>query len=347
MTTPSAESSMPELQAHFALAGYNTFGFAATARYAAHIHSEAALLAALDDPRVAAGPVYVFGGGSNLVLTRDLPGTALLMAMHGITVSETPDAWLVTAGAGEPWHGFVEHTLAHGMPGLENLALIPGTVGAAPIQNIGAYGVELKDRFHTLRALDRATGTFVTLDATDCAFGYRDSLFKHAGRERYIITAVTFRLPRAWQAHTAYADLTAELASQGIGTPTARDVFDAVVAVRTRKLPDPRQIGNAGSFFKNPVVPAETAAALLAHFPTLVHYAQADGSVKLAAGWLIDQCGFKGRRMGKVGVFERQALVLVNYGGGTGTELMALAAEIQATVRTRFGVEIEPEPVVL
>ena len=347
MTTPSAESSLPDLQGHVALAGYNTFGFAATARYAAHIQSEAALLAALDDPRVATGPVHVFGGGSNIVLTRDLPGTVLLMAMRGITVTETPDAWLVTAGAGESWHGFVEYTLAHGMPGLENLALIPGTVGAAPIQNIGAYGVELKDRFHTLRALDLATRTFVTLDAADCAFGYRDSLFKRAGRERYIITAVTFRLPRAWQPHTAYADLTAELASQGIEAPTARDIFNAVVAVRTRKLPDPRQVGNAGSFFKNPVVPAETAAALLVRFPTLVHYAQADGSVKLAAGWLIDQCGFKGRRIGQVGVYERQALVLVNHGGGTGAELMALAAEIQAAVQARFGVAIEPEPVVL
>lgn len=335
------------LEEHVALTSHNTFGFSATARYAAHIRSEDALRAALQDPHVAAGPVLILGGGSNVVLTRDWPGTVLLMGITGISVVETPDAWLITAGAGEPWHGFVQHTLTHGMPGLENLALIPGTVGAAPIQNIGAYGVELADRFANLRALDRHTGQFVTLDAAACAFGYRDSLFKRDGRDRYIITSVTFRLPRAWQPHTAYADVSRELANRGIDTPTARDIFDAVVVVRSRKLPDPQHLGNAGSFFKNPVLSAEAAAALLSRFPAMAHYAQADGSVKLAAGWLIDQCGFKGRCVGAVGVYERQALVLVNHGGGTGAELMALAAEIQATVQARFGVTIEPEPIVV
>jgi UDP-N-acetylmuramate dehydrogenase len=340
-------NAAPSILEHVALAEMNTFGFAATARFAARIGSEAELIQVLEDPRVANGPVLVLGGGSNVVITRDFAGTVLHMAIAGISVEATPDAWLVTAGAGENWHGFVAHTLAQGMPGLENLALIPGTVGAAPIQNIGAYGVELADHFHSVRALDRSTGTFVTLDAKACAFGYRDSVFKHAARDRYIITAVTFRLPRAWQARTNYGDVSGEIAQRGIQTPNARDIFDAVVAIRSRKLPDPRQIGNAGSFFKNPVVTHEHAQALLARFPALVHYAQADGSVKLAAGWMIDQCGFKGHRVGAVGVFERQALVLVNHGGGTGAELMSLAATIQAAVEIRFGVKIEPEPVVI
>ncbi len=338
----------PDLYENYPLAGHNTFRFAATARYAAHIRSEDALVAVLRMPRVQEHPLQILGGGSNIVLTHDFAGTVLLMDIRGITVTaEDTDTWHVTAGAGECWHDFVTHTLAHGMPGLENLALIPGTVGASPIQNIGAYGVELADRFASLRAFDRTTHTFVTLDAADCAFGYRDSLFKRAGKDRYIVTSVTFRLPKRWAAATAYADIARELTSLQIAQPAPQDVFNAVVAVRTRKLPNPLDIGNAGSFFKNPVVPATTCQALLARFPTLVHYAQADGSVKLAAGWMIDQCGFKGYREGNVGVYDKQALVLVNHGGGTGIELMALARTIQDAVQARFGVHIEPEPVVL
>ncbi|WP_275760325.1 UDP-N-acetylmuramate dehydrogenase [Ralstonia pseudosolanacearum] len=342
---------MALLDPHYPLGRHNTFRFEAAARYAAHVRAPQDIAEALTDPRARGLPVLVLGGGSNIVLTRDFDGLVLLMEIPGVQVGRaTLDGravHTVTAGAGESWHGLVARTVADGLPGLENLALIPGTVGAAPIQNIGAYGVEIKDRFHSLRAYDRHAGEFVTLDAADCAFGYRDSLFKRAGADRYVIAEVTFALPVDWQPDTHYAELARELAARDIAAPTAQDIFDAVVAIRRRKLPDPAEIGNAGSFFKNPIVDAATRDALLARFPGLVGYAQPDGSYKLAAGWMIDQCGFKGRQSGAVGVYDKQALVLVHRGGGSAVQLMTLAREIQDTVHARFGVRIEPEPVVL
>lgn len=336
---------MADFHEFYPLRRHNTFGFDVRARYAAHIHTEADLLAALDDPRAAGLPLVVLGGGSNVVLTGDLDAVVLLMEIPGFRVETEPGAWLVTAGAGENWHGMVCRTIEEGLPGLENLALIPGTVGAAPIQNIGAYGVELRERFASLRALDRQTMHFVDLDLEQCGFGYRDSQFKQAGRDRYIITAVTLRLPRDWQPVLAYGELAREL--EGNAAPDAAAIRDAVIAIRSRKLPDPAQIGNAGSFFKNPLVSAEQRNALLASHPDLVSYAQPDGSFKLAAGWLIDRCGFKGLNDGPVGVYGKQALVLVHHGGGTGAALLALAGRIADTVQARFGVRIEPEPVVL
>ncbi|ATG19078.1 UDP-N-acetylenolpyruvoylglucosamine reductase [Ralstonia pickettii] len=342
---------MALLDTHYPLGRHNTFRFEARARYAAHVRTPGDIPAALADPRVHGLPVLVLGGGSNVVLTRDFDGLVLLMEIPGIRSGRATvdgrDCHTITAGGGEPWHGLVAHTVANGLPGLENLALIPGTVGAAPIQNIGAYGVEIKDRFHSLRAYDRHAGELVTLTAAHCAFGYRDSVFKRAGADRYIITEVTFALPVDWQPDTHYAELARELAAQHITTPTAQDIFDAVVAIRRRKLPDPAEIGNAGSFFKNPIVDAATRDALVERFPDLVGYAQPDGSYKLAAGWLIDQCGFKGRQAGAVGVYEKQALVLVHRGGGSAVQLMTLAREIQDAVYARFGVRIEPEPVVI
>ncbi|CAJ0774731.1 UDP-N-acetylenolpyruvoylglucosamine reductase [Ralstonia condita] len=342
---------MASLDTHYPLGRHNTFRFEAAARYATHVRTPEDIPAALDDPRVRGLPVLVLGGGSNVVLTRDFDGLVLLMEIPGVTVAQaTVDGRavnLVTAGGGESWHGLVSQTVAQGLPGLENLALIPGTVGAAPIQNIGAYGIEIKDRFHSLRAYDRHAGEFVALRAADCAFGYRDSIFKRAGADRYIITEVTFALPADWQPETHYAELARELTAQHIAKPTAQDIFDAVVTIRRRKLPDPADIGNAGSFFKNPIVDAATREALAGRFPNLVGYAQPDGTYKLAAGWLIDQCGFKGRQSGAVGVYEKQALVLVNRGGGSAVELMTLAREIQDSVYARFGVRIEPEPVVI
>jgi UDP-N-acetylmuramate dehydrogenase len=241
--------------------------------------------------------------------------------------------------------------LAQGLPGLENLALIPGTVGAAPIQNIGAYGLEMCERFASLRAVELATGAVVELDAEACRFGYRDSFFKREGRDRFVITSVTFRLPKVWQPRAGYADLARELAAKGHadadGAPGAQAIFDAVVAVRRAKLPDPLQLGNAGSFFKNPVVEATQFEALKRQEPELVSYLQADGRVKLAAGWLIDRCGWKGRAMGGAAVHGRQALVLVNLGGATGAEVLALAQAVQRDVLARFGVELEAEPVCL
>ncbi len=336
---------MADFHEFYPLRTHNTFGFDARARLASHIRSETDLVSALSDPRAAGLPVVVLGGGSNVVLTGDLDACVLLMEIPGYEITEDHDSWLVTAGAGENWHGLVSRTVADGLPGLENLALIPGTAGAAPIQNIGAYGVELRERFAWLRAYDRQSGAFVTLDLDACAFGYRDSLFKHAGRDRYIITAVTLRLPKAWQPVLNYGELAREL--EGVASPAATQIREAIIAIRSRKLPDPAKIGNAGSFFKNPVVEAAQRNALLAEHPALVSYPQPDGSYKLAAGWLIDQCGFKGLDDGAVGVYGKQALVLVHHGGGTGAALLKLANRIADTVQARFGVRIEPEPVIL
>lgn len=336
---------MADFHEFYPLRTHNTFGFDARARLAAHIRTESDLVSALSDPRAAGQRIVVLGGGSNVVLTGDLDACVLLMEIPGYEIAQDDANWLVTAGAGENWHALVGRTIADGLPGLENLALIPGTAGAAPIQNIGAYGVELRERFASLRAYDRQTGQFLTLDLDACAFGYRDSLFKREGRDRYIITAVTLRLPKAWQPVLNYGELARELEAEP--APSASRIRDAVIAIRTRKLPDPAQIGNAGSFFKNPVVDASLRDALAASHPTLVSYPQPDGRYKLAAGWLIDQCGFKGFDDGPVGVYGKQALVLVHHGGGTGAALLKLADRIADAVQARFGVRIEPEPVIL
>ncbi len=338
---------MADFHEFYPLRRHNTFGFDVRARFAVHVRSESDLQAALADPRAQNLPLVVLGGGSNVVLTQDLDALVLLMEIPGYAVAAANEAFLVTAGAGENWHALVCRTIADGMPGLENLALIPGTAGAAPIQNIGAYGVELRERFDSLRAFDRYSGGFVHLSLEQCRFAYRDSLFKREGRDRYIITAVTLRLPSPWQPVLGYVELARELAQDTTATPTADRIRDAVIAIRSRKLPDPAQVGNAGSFFKNPVVDAGQRDALLARYPNLVSHAQSDGSYKLAAGWLIDQCGFKGVSDGPVGVYGKQALVLVHHGGGTGQELLALARRIADAVQARFGVRIEPEPVVL
>ena len=309
-------------------------------------------LAALADGHAFDGyRCFVLGGGSNLVLTGDFDGLVLHVAIPGRTlVGEDAGAWYVRAGAGENWHDFVQWTLAQGWPGLENLSLIPGTVGAAPIQNIGAYGLEVAERFHSLTAFDMERGESVRFDRTACRFGYRDSVFKQEGwhlEGRFVITDVTFRLPRQWQPLTRYADIAGELAAREVVTPTAQQIADAVIAVRQRKLPDPARIPNTGSFFHNPVVDAATADRLVAENPSLPHYPQATGRVKLAAGWLIDQAGWKGRDLGPVGMYEKQALVLVNRGGATGADVTALMRAVQSDVRERFGVELTPEPVFL
>lgn len=341
-------SQAVQLLRDVSLQDFNTFGLPARAAWFSVIASLEQLAAVMARPEWRQGRRFVLGGGSNLVLAGDFDGLVLQVRLGGrALVAEDDTAWLVRAGAGENWHGLVQWTLAQGWPGLENLALIPGTVGAAPIQNIGAYGLEMAERFHSLEAVDLETGQMVYFDAAACRFGYRDSVFKHAAAARYLIVAVTFRLPKRWQPVVAYADVARELAAQDIAAPTARQVAEAVVAIRTRKLPDPARIGNAGSFFKNPQVDAATFAKLSARYPALPHYPQADGRVKLAAGWLVEQCGWKGRTLGAVGVYEQQALVLVNRGGARGAEVLRLAQAIQASVRAAFGVELEPEPVIL
>ncbi|RBA23783.1 UDP-N-acetylmuramate dehydrogenase [Herminiimonas fonticola] len=339
--------SLP-IQYDFSLRNHNTFGVEANAHAYLPIASADMLVKVKSDITLAAMPRLVLGGGSNILLTRDFPGLVLHMEIKGIEiVGEDDDATYVRAAAGENWHQFVQWTLAHNLGGLENLSLIPGSVGAAPIQNIGAYGIEIKDRFHSLTLFDFETGEQSTLDKADCMFGYRDSVFKHCLRDKAVVLDVTFALPKKWQAVIRYADVTQELAARKIAEPTAQDISAAVIAIRTRKLPDPAMIGNAGSFFKNPVVTPLQRDALLATYPQLVNYAQPDGSVKLAAGWLIDQCGWKGKTAGAAGVYENQALVLVNRGGASGTEIAQLAAAIQADVAQRFDVQLEPEPIFL
>ena len=324
----------------------NTMGIDAHARALLPVHTVDDLHAVHSDPALNAMPRLVLGGGSNLLFTGDFEGLVLQMRGAGIDiVGKTDEAVLVRAAAGESWHGLVIWTLAHGLGGLENLSLIPGSVGASPIQNIGAYGSELKDCFHELSAFDFETGELLHLDRAGCEFGYRDSIFKHRLRARAVILDVTFALPRRWQPNLRYAELAQEVAARGLTAPSAADISDAVIAIRQRKLPDPAVTGNAGSFFKNPVVPAAQRDALLVRHPKLVSHAQGDGSYKLAAGWLIDQCGWKGRAMGAAGVYEKQALVLVNRGGASGAEMVALAEAIQHDVEGRFGVRLEPEPV--
>lgn len=327
---------------------FNTFGIDARAAALARIESAAGLRAILADAELASMPRLVLGGGSNILLTRDFPGIALLAALRGIEItSEDAQCTYVRAAAGEDWHELVLWTLARSLGGLENLALIPGTVGAAPVQNIGAYGAELKDFFHSLDAFDFETGRTITLGKDECAFGYRDSVFKHALRDRTLILSVTFALPTRWRPNIDYADVGQELAARGISQPSARDVCDAVVAIRRRKLTDPAVEGNAGSFFKNPTVTAAVRDALLQAHSGMPGYPQPDGSYRLAAGWLIDQCGWKGRSMGAAGVSSTQALVLVNRGGASGADILRLAHAIQADVRQRFGIELEPEPVIV
>ncbi|WP_334186981.1 UDP-N-acetylmuramate dehydrogenase [Noviherbaspirillum sp.] len=336
------------LQCDFSLHEHNTFGIRAKANAYIQVTSADILSEIRLDNSLSTLPRLVLGGGSNILLSGDFPGLVLHMCLKGIEiVGRDAQSTYVRAAAGESWHGLVCRTLELGLGGLENLSLIPGSVGAAPIQNIGAYGVELKDCFHALSAFDFDTGNIFTLNRDECDFGYRDSVFKHRLAGQAAILDVTFALPRQWQPNLNYAELEQELAVRGKPDPTARDISDAVVAIRTRKLPDPAVIGNAGSFFKNPVVPAAQRERLLAKHPKLVSYGQPDGSFKLAAGWLIDQCGWKGRRVGNAGVYEKQALVLVNHGGASGRELQDLAKAIQADVLARFGVELEPEPVIV
>ncbi|QDL53867.1 UDP-N-acetylmuramate dehydrogenase [Rhodoferax aquaticus] len=347
------------------LQAFNSFGVVAKAHALARIASEDDVIALMAASAWGEGGLFVLGGGSNIVLTGDVKPLVLKVEIKGrALVDESPKHFIVEAGAGENWHDFVAWTLAQGYPGLENMALIPGTVGAAPVQNVGAYGVELQDRFESLDAMDLYTGQVFTLNAAQCAFGYRDSVFKHGGpidtnspanaghlalglKNRALILRVRFALPKVWKPVLGYADIEKKMLEHGCDAPTAQQLFDWVCEVRQAKLPDPKRIGNAGSFFKNPTVSAEQCADIIARDPKVVHYRLTDGSVKLAAGWLIDSCGWRGKSVGQAGVYEKQALVLVNRGGATGGEVMTLAKSIQTSVYERFGIMLEPEPVVL
>jgi UDP-N-acetylmuramate dehydrogenase len=323
----------------------NTFGVAARAPMLVEVADAAALPELFGYAMLRDGPVLVLGGGSNVLFAGDPAGMVLALGAQKIEILEDDgERVIVRADAGVEWHALVLWTLGHGLAGLENLALIPGTVGAAPIQNIGAYGVEVRECIHVVEAFERATGQFERLDAPACAFAYRDSLFKRQP-ERFVVTAVEFTLTRIPALRLDYAGLGDELAAMGIDTPTASQVAEAVCRIRRRKLPDPALLGNAGSFFKNPIVPVAQADALKAQHPTLPMFRGNDDTTrKLSAAWLIDSCGWKGHRDGDAGVAESHALVLVNYGNATGAQLLALARRIAGSVHERFGVALEPEP---
>ena len=304
-----------------------------------------ALCEALDWARAEGLRVTPIGEGSNLVLAGDVAGLVVRPMLRGISVVARDDATVtLRVAAGENWHAFVAGCLEEGYYGLENLALIPGTVGAAPIQNIGAYGVELESFVVAVHAIAIDNGEEVTLAAERCEFSYRDSVFKRALRDQVVITSVDLRLPLQPCVDTRYPSLAAHLSEQGIAAPTPRDVFAAVVAIRSARLPDPAQIPNAGSFFKNPVVDAAIATALQSRFPDMPLFAAGEGGSKLSAAWFIDQCGWKGQREGGVGVHEHHALVLVHRGGATGADLLELAARIQESVAHTFGIDLEIEP---
>jgi len=337
-----------EVLENAALRPFNTFGVDAKARFLVRIGSTDELAELDNHPLLSGLKRLIVGGGSNLLFVSDFDGVVVKVDLRGLReVGETADAWLIEVGAGENWHATVETLLANDRPGLENLALIPGQVGAAPIQNIGAYGLELAERFNSLAAWDFDQHRTVRLALDECNFGYRDSIFKKDLASGRLITLVVLALPKRWQPIAGYADVASELKHRGVALPTARDIFDTVVAIRRRKLPDPMSLGNAGSFFKNPVVSREKHGELIARFPSLVGYALPGGRYKLAAGWLIDAAGLKGATRGRAGIYERQALVLVNRGGATGAEILALAREVQDKVAERFGVVLEPEPVIV
>ena len=330
------------------LATRNTFKVPARAPWLVEVGDSAALPDLLRQPELRGGVALVLGGGSNLLFAGDAPGAVLALTGKRIELRDDHDGVaIVRADAGVAWHGFVLWTLAQGLAGLENLSLIPGTVGAAPIQNIGAYGVEVRDFIHAVEAYEPATGTLHRLGPDACAFAYRDSVFKHAP-DRYIVTAVEFALPRAPALKLDYAGLGDELRTMGIDAPTPTQVSDAVIAIRRRKLPDPAVLGNAGSFFKNPIVAAAQAEALQAMHAALPVFRIGDDSArKLSAAWLIDVCGWKGHRDGDAGVSATHALVLVNHGHATGQQLLDLARRIADSVQTRFDVALEPEPRVI
>ncbi len=326
------------------LQALNTFGIACKSYALGAFSNSQELEGLLKHPSVSGRPHMILGGGSNLLFTRDYEGVVLLNKVRCIGLVNEDDAhFFVKAGAGENWHQFVLHCISQGWAGLENLSLIPGNVGASPMQNIGAYGVEIKDRFHSLEAYHIASGKTEFFDAKACEFGYRESIFKRRLKDQYIIMGVTFRLLKNPNLNTSYGAINDELKSMGVQSPTIADISQAVVNIRNSKLPNPAVLGNAGSFFKNPVVEASVYKSIASTYPDAPHYPSTEGMVKMAAGWLIEKAGWKGKRVGACGVHEKQALVLVNYGGATGTDIFNLSQQVLDAVRSKFNIELERE----
>ncbi|MEY4309411.1 MAG: UDP-N-acetylmuramate dehydrogenase [Bacteroidota bacterium] len=329
----------------FSLRGYNTFGIEAEARQFVEISSIDQYISLRKSGQYAHLPHLFLGGGSNVLLTKAQEALVVKISIPGITVikEDADNVWL-KGGAGVVWDEFVQYAVNQGWSGLENLSLIPGTVGAAPMQNIGAYGAEIKDTFESLEALNLQTLAIEVFDAKACAFGYRESLFKRAGKGQYLISSVTFKLSKKPSVKTSYGAIQEVLAAKGITNPSIREVADAVIEIRQSKLPDPKQIGNSGSFFKNPTVSASEASRLMAEFPGIPNYpVEGSSDVKFPAGWFIEKAGWKGFRRGDAGVHAKQALVLVNYGEATGAEILALSEEIKQSIKDTFGVSLETE----
>jgi len=325
------------------LKSYNTFGIDASARYFSAFQSMDELEELLVNSERAADQL-ILGGGSNILFTRNVNGWVLKNEITGIEQFHEDDEFVyVRVGAGENWHRFVMHCIQHHWAGVENLSLIPGNTGAGPMQNIGAYGVEIKDVFHELEAFHKLDRKMVKFDLKDCEFGYRESVFKQRFRDQFVILKVSFRLRKQPLFNTSYGAIEEELKRMGVQTLSIAAISQAVINIRTNKLPDPTIIGNAGSFFKNPEIDEKQFGALKSEYPSMVGYPLADGKVKLAAGWLIEQCGWKGFRRGDAGCHAKQALVLVNYGNATGNEIYALSEEIQQSVLRKFGVKLERE----
>lgn len=328
---------------NISLKNYNTFGIDAKAKTLAEVNSEDELLQHLK--ALQGQPKFILGGGSNMLLQRDVEETVLHIHLKGKRILKEENQQVLVQGmAGENWHEFVLWTLQHDLGGLENLSLIPGNVGTTPIQNIGAYGVEIKDRMVSCEAIHKETLEKVTFSNQDCGFGYRESIFKNKFKDQYIITSVTFLLDKAPHTlHTSYGAISQELEGMGILQPTIQEVSNAVIRIRESKLPNPKELGNSGSFFKNPVVDKSIVENLLKTYPEMPHYVVNEHQTKVPAGWLIEQAGFKGKRIGNAGMHAKQALVLVNYGNATGAELWEVAQMVQKEVFVKFGIELEPE----
>lgn len=335
------------IQQNISLKTYNTFGVEVFAKYFVSIKSEEELQQLFLMPEFISIPKLVLGSGSNILFTKDYDGLVVLIDIKGVSHSITNDSVLVIAQAGEVWNDLVKYCVERGFAGIENLSLIPGTAGAAPVQNIGAYGTELKDVFQECRVFDTRNKEFFIFKKEDCHFSYRDSIFKSRERERYIITSIVLKLSTIPRINISYGSIQDELTKRGIHSPTIQDVAKVVSHIRVAKLPDPCMIGNSGSFFKNPVIDVDFFVQIQSDFVDIVHYPMADNKVKIAAGWLIEQCGWKGKKVGNTGTWKNQALVLVNHGNATGSEVYSFSERVIASVYSKFGIRLEREVNVL
>jgi UDP-N-acetylmuramate dehydrogenase len=332
-----------QIQNNFSLKKYNTFGIEAKAKQFVAVHSIEELKQILATHKTEAK--FILGGGSNMLLTQDINALVIHVDLKGKKIIKEDDDYVwVESQAGEVWHEFVLWSIDQNLGGLENMSLIPGNVGTTPVQNIGAYGTEIKDTFVSCTAVNIDSQELRTFTKEECKFGYRESIFKQEAKDQYVITSVVFKLTkRNHKINTAYGDITKELEKNNIVTPTLKEVSNAVIAIRQSKLPDPKELGNSGSFFKNPIIPKELYEKAHAQFPEMPHYVVSETEVKVPAGWLIEQAGFKGKRFGDAGIHKNQALVIVNYGNATGQEILAVSKDIQATVLNKFGIAIEAE----